>query len=85
MDDEDFSEYGIAPKQVQTKKEFVSKIELGFAGLRGDLQSSSANDADSTTTLNDVLKDVITLKSVSIGIQILKRMKKNAIKKIIKR
>lgn len=71
----DFSEFGIAPKKVKAKDEFFSTTD-SFAGFRENLSKVS--------TIDDVLKDVITLKSVSIGIKILKRMKKNAAQKLSK-
>lgn len=75
MDDEDFGEFGIAPKQVKAKEQFFSTTE-SFAGFRDQLSRAS--------TIDDVLKEVVTLNSVSIGVRILKRMKKNAIQKLSK-
>lgn len=77
MDDEDFSEYGIAPKMVKAKDQFQSTSD-SFAGFRENLNSATE------AKLDDVLKKMITLKSVSIGIRILKRMKKHAVQKMSK-
>ena len=73
MDDEDFGEFGIAPKQVKAKEKFFSTTE-SFAGFRDHLSRAS--------TIDDVLKEVVTLNAVSIGVRILKRMKKNAVQKL---
>lgn len=75
MDDEDFGEFGIAPKQVKAKDKFFSTTE-SFAGFRDHLSSAS--------TIDDVLKDVVSLNATSIGVRILKRMKKNAVQKLTK-
>lgn len=76
MDNEDFGEFGIAPRQVKAKEEFFSTTQ-SFAGFRENIDRQAS-------TIDDVIKDVISLKSTSIGVRILKRMKRNAIQRLSK-
>ncbi|CAG2119662.1 unnamed protein product, partial [Medioppia subpectinata] len=64
MDSEDLDVFGIAPKRITARDQFAQ--QESFAGFR------------STDTLIDVLKSVIKPSVESIGLQLYKRMKRNA-------
>jgi len=65
MDDEDLSEFGIAPRKVQTKAKFKGPEDQPFAGFR-----------DSHATISDVMRHVIKPANQSIGVRLYRLMKR---------
>ncbi|KAM8762697.1 G patch domain-containing protein 1 isoform 2-T2 [Acanthopagrus schlegelii] len=69
MDEEDFSEHGIAPKEIRTSREFSS-------GRRDEVREKArAVSAQAALIPGDtLLEELITPASLSIGVELLKRM-----------
>ena len=65
MDDEDLSEFGIAPRKIQAKAKFKQNFNEVFAGLR-----------DSNATIVDVVKQMIKPSTESIGVHLYRLMKR---------
>ncbi|KAG8437390.1 hypothetical protein GDO86_008185 [Hymenochirus boettgeri] len=69
MDDEDLSEYGIAPKEIVTTDEFASKTKDRIREKARELASVSAPIPGAT-----ILEDLIAPAKITIGIQLLRQM-----------
>ncbi|XP_053305785.1 G patch domain-containing protein 1 [Spea bombifrons] len=69
MDDEDLSEFGIAPKEILTTDEFASRTKDRIREKARELASVTAPIPGAT-----ILEDLIAPAKISIGIQLLRQM-----------
>lgn len=72
MDDEDFKFDGISPQTVHTKEQFSSDPISDFLFAR---PAAVASNASSTGDISEFLKQTIKPAKLSVGLQILKRLK----------
>ncbi|KAI1299221.1 G patch domain-containing protein 1 -like protein [Halotydeus destructor] len=68
MDDEDLDVFGIAHRTVKTTDKFTGDASTSFAGFR----------SDASKNIVDILSDMIKPAKQSVGVRILKLMKKDA-------
>ncbi|XP_014784018.2 G patch domain-containing protein 1 [Octopus bimaculoides] len=71
MDDEDFSEHGIAPREIVTSDQFKSK---GGATKRKNLANSLLSTNSFLHNVDGALLDFIVPEKISIGVKLLRKM-----------
>lgn len=76
MDEEDFMVHGIAPKSLHTTELFSSDPMSDFLNKR--LPATSQTPASGESDLVDFLKQAVRPAKMSIGVQILKKMKRSS-------
>lgn len=71
MDDEDMGEFGIAPKRITTKEEFLSE-EQEIQNRRKRIVAS--DDSQGIIPGESILQDLVLPVKMSVGVELLKKM-----------
>uniref|UniRef100_A0A914XFM3 G-patch domain-containing protein n=1 Tax=Plectus sambesii TaxID=2011161 RepID=A0A914XFM3_9BILA len=74
MDDEDMGEFGIAPRQIRTARDFVDELGLSVTGEKRRLAWEHSAGTSGLSAEASRLADLIRPVSDSIGMRLLKKM-----------